>query len=145
VQSLALSYLKNPIRITVGNRDTLSANTSITQIVNVITPEQKEQKVLNLLKEYHSSRKNRVLIFVLYKKEAVRVETFLKRNGWPCKSIHGDLNQQQRMDGLESFRNGSTPLLIATDVAARGIDVPDISHVINYTYPLTTEGLCLYN
>jgi ATP-dependent RNA helicase DBP3 len=106
----------------------------------VINPEQKEQKILELLKKYHATKKNKVLIFVLYKKEAARVETFLKRNGWPCKAIHGDLNQHQRMDGLESFRNGSSPLLIATDVAARGIDVKDITHVINYTYPLTTEG-----
>ncbi|KAJ3385258.1 RNA-dependent ATPase [Lobulomyces angularis] len=143
IQSLALTYMKSPLRITIGTTNLLTANTSITQHVTVLDPMAKEKKLLELLNLYHSSRKNRVLIFVLYKKEAVRVEQFLKRNRWNnVKSIHGDLNQQQRLDGLESFRDGTTPLLIATDVAARGLDIPNVEYVINYTYPLTTEEYC---
>lgn len=68
---------------------------------------------------------------------------FLKRNGYGnCASIHGDLPQQGRIDALEGFKNGRTPLLIATDVAARGLDIPNVEYVINFTYPLTTEEYC---
>ena len=117
IQSLALTYLKSPIHITIGESNTLSAASTITQLVTVVDPYAKESKLLELLKKYHD-KKNRVLVFVLYKKEAVRVEGFLKRNGWGnVKSIQGDLPQSARMEALESFKNGTCPLLIATDVA----------------------------
>ena len=120
----------------------LSANNRIEQRVEVVDPFSKESKLLNLLKEYHKSRKNRILIFALYKKEAARLEGFLKRNGYHVAAIHGDLNQQQRSSAIEGFKNGSCPLLIATDVAARGIDIPNVEYVINVTFPLTIEDYC---
>ncbi len=56
-----------------------------------------------------------------------------------ASAIHGDINQRQRTEAVEHFKSGSVPLLIATDVAARGLDIPDVEAVINYSFPLTTE------
>merc|ERR1712136_504279 len=99
----------------------------------------REPKLNKLLKEYHSSRKNRLLIFVLYKKEAARLESSLQRAGWNCTSIHGDKSQEARTQAVESFKSGKIPLLVATDVAARGLDIPGVDYAINYSFPLTIE------
>ncbi|KAJ3143820.1 RNA-dependent ATPase [Irineochytrium annulatum] len=141
VRKLAERYLRDPAHITVGSTD-LSANVSIRQIVEVLDDRSKDSRLLQLLKEYHKNRKNRIMIFALYKKEAARLEGFVRRNGFNCACIQGDLSQDKRTEAINAFKDGSCPLLIATDVAARGIDVPDVEYVINYTYPLTTEDYC---
>lgn len=81
----------------------------------------------------------RILVFVLYKKEAARVEQNLQRQGFSVGGIHGDLSQQARMAALDAFKSGATQLLVATDVAARGLDIPNVGTVINYSFPLTIE------
>ncbi|KAJ3409221.1 RNA-dependent ATPase [Chytridiales sp. JEL 0842] len=141
VVKLSQQYLANPVHVTVGSTD-LTANINITQHVEVIDPKDKNTRLLALLRDYHKSRKNRVMVFALYKNEAARLEQFLVRQGYNARSIHGDLSQDKRTEAINKFRDGSCPLLIATDVAARGIDVPDVEYVINYTYPLTTEDYC---
>ena len=78
-------------------------------------------------------------MFCLYKKEATRVEETIRRNGFRVAGIHGDLSQEKRTASLESFKKGSVPLLVATDVAARGLDIPAVKVVINVTFPLTAE------
>ena len=119
IQKLAHEFLKSPIKVTVGSPD-LTANTKITQIVEVIhNPHDKDFRLSQLLENYHKSRKNRVLVFALYKKEAARLEVMLQRKGWKCIAIHGDMSQQQRIQNFQQFRSGEVPLLIATDVAAR--------------------------
>jgi hypothetical protein len=85
---------------------------------------------------------SRILVFVLYKKEADRVLDTLRYIGYTAGAIHGDLGQAQRMKALEEFKSGKTGLLVATDVAARGLDIPDVAAVINYSFPLTIEGTC---
>jgi len=81
-----------------------------------------------------------VLIFALYKKEAARIQDQLRRRGYPgATAIHGDLSQDKRTEVLENFKSGKCKLMIATDVAARGLDVPELNYVINYTFPLTVE------
>lgn len=104
------------------------------------------QKLLNVLKSMsHKKTTNngaeefRILIFALYKKEASRVEQMLKRQGYAVGAIHGDMSQTARMETLENFKNGKTGLMVATDVAARGLDIPNVGAVINYTFPLTIE------
>ncbi len=67
------------------------------------------------------------------------METMLQRKGWACTAIHGDKNQHQRLEALDAFKSGKTPLLIATDVAARGLDIPGVEFVLNYSFPLTIE------
>ena len=87
VRELAHSFLNRPIKVTIGSED-LAAGTRITQIVEVVEDRAREGLLLKLLNKYHSSRKNRVLIFVLYKKEAARVEMNLKRSGWKVITNH---------------------------------------------------------
>jgi ATP-dependent RNA helicase DBP3 len=158
IQNIALEYMKDPIRVYVGfeaitssndiNNDTycgvddsLSANKRVQQIVEVIEDRQRFGRLREVLNQVHSgSKKNdRVLVFALYKLEAERLEKDLKRDGWHCCSIHGNKNQQARTSALADFKDGSCPLLIATDVAARGLDIPNVECVINYTFPLTIE------
>merc|ERR1711874_57742 len=99
----------------------------------------RELKLQQLLKKYHADRKNRILIFALYKKEAARLEGNLSRAGWVVTSIHGDKSQEGRTKAVEQFKSGEVPLLVATDVAARGLDIPGVDFVINYSFPLTIE------
>jgi len=138
IQKLAAQFLANPLKITIGS-DELTANKNVHQIVEVIEPNARDERLIQLLNSYHKSRRNKVLVFVLYKKEATRVENFLRRRGWANSSIHGDKNQSQRLEALSSFTTGNVPLLIATDVASRGLDIPKVEYVINYSFPLTIE------
>ncbi|KAJ2834061.1 RNA-dependent ATPase [Coemansia furcata] len=124
VRALADTFLRNPVRVSIGS-DELAINERVQQVVEVVDRFQKDKRLKDLLMQYHRTRKNRVLVFVLYKKEARRVEEMLKRTGYNCVAIHGDKQQNQRIDAIEAFRSGRIPLLIATDVAARGLDVPD--------------------
>jgi len=140
VQQLAANYLSNPVKVTIGSQD-LAASHSVTQQVEVVEGNARDDRLLALLQQHHGSkgRKNRIIIFVLYKKEAPRVESLLKRKGWNAAAIHGDISQAQRTAAVEAFKAGTCPLLIATDVAARGLDIPDVEVVINYSFPLTIE------
>ncbi|KAJ2160023.1 RNA-dependent ATPase [Coemansia sp. RSA 552] len=141
VRGLADTFLRSPISVSIGGRDIeLAINERVTQIVDVLDdPKKKNYRLLNLLSKYHKSRKNRVLVFALYKKEAGRLEEMLQGKGYNCVAIHGDKPQSQRLEAIEAFRKGTIPLLVATDVAARGLDVPDVEYVINYTFPLTID------
>ena len=139
VKELAAGFLKNPVQVTVGN-EKLTANADIEQIVEVMEPHQKIGRMLDLLKKHYTPT-NKILIFVLYKKEASFVEQLLRKKGYSqAAAIHGDLSQGARDQVLANFKSGKANLMIATDVAARGLDVPDIEVVINYTFPLTIEG-----
>lgn len=138
IQKLAHEFLNDPVKVTIGSDD-LAASQNVTQIVEVVDDRARDARVHALLQKYHSSRTNRVLLFVLYKKEADRVERMLHQRGWTCAAIHGDRNQQQRTEAVEQFKSGKIPLLIATDVAARGLDIPDVEYVLNYSFPLTIE------
>ncbi|CAN0049456.1 unnamed protein product, partial [Hapterophycus canaliculatus] len=84
-------------------------------------------------------RKNRVLVFALYKREAARLEQFLQRNNYDAVAVHGDKGQADRERALGQFKSKERPLMVATDVAARGLDIPDVEYVINYSFPLTIE------
>lgn len=138
IRKLASEFLCNPARVTIGSED-LAASHTVTQIVEVVEPASRDRLLDSLLKKYHKSRKNRIIIFVLYKKEAARVESMLQNRGWSAAAVHGDISQGQRTAAVEAFKSGEVPLLVATDVAARGLDIPDVEVVINYSFPLTTE------
>ncbi|KAL6178666.1 hypothetical protein ACLB2K_050184 [Fragaria x ananassa] len=139
VHQLAQEFMDpNPVKVVVGSED-LAANHDVLQIVEVLDDRSRDARLAALLEKYHKSKGNRVLVFVLYKMEATRVENMLQRGGWKVCSIHGDKAQNQRTQALSLFKQGSCPLMIATDVAARGLDIPDVEVVINYSFPLTTE------
>ncbi|KAJ0793562.1 putative RNA helicase [Helianthus annuus] len=75
------------------------------------------------------------LVFVETKKGADSLEHWLYSNGFPATTIHGDRSQPEREQALRSFKSGNTPILVATDVAARGLDIPHVSHVVNFDLP----------
>lgn len=79
------------------------------------------------------------LVFVETKKGADSLEDFLHNEGYPVTSIHGDRSQREREDALRQFRSGNTPILVATAVAARGLDIPHVKHVINFDLPSDVE------
>src|SRR2546423_8827717 len=130
VRELATTFMKSPVKITIGDNPygDLRANTRIVQKVEVLDPRGKDMRLLQLLKQYQSGKQkdDRILVFCLYKKEATRVENFIRAKGIKVAGIHGDLSQIQRTTSLEAFKSGKTPVLVATDVAARGLDIPAV-------------------
>jgi ATP-dependent RNA helicase DBP3 len=143
VRDLAATFMKNPVKVAVGDNPTgeLRANTRITQEVEVMEQHDKQNRLIELLKQYQSGKNkdDRILVFCLYKKEATRIEEFIARRGFKVGGIHGDLPQHKRTESLEHFKRGDVPILVATDVAARGLDIPNVKLVINVTFPLTAE------
>jgi ATP-dependent RNA helicase DBP3 len=143
VRELASTFMLSPVKINIGENTTgeLRANIRIKQEVEVVDPRGKEQRLLQLLKQYQSgkNRDDRILVFCLYKKEAVRIENFIRMKGFRVGGIHGDLTQDKRTASLTAFKEGHVPILVATDVAARGLDIPAVKLVINCTFPLTAE------
>ena len=143
VRDLASTFMNSPVRITIGDNQSgeLRANVRIKQLVEVLDPHAKEQRLLQLLRQYQSGKNkdDRILVFCLYKKEAMRIENFIRRQGFRVGGIHGDLSQEKRSASLAAFKEGHVPLLVATDVAARGLDIPAVKVVINVTFPLTAE------
>ncbi|KAI0726022.1 P-loop containing nucleoside triphosphate hydrolase protein [Fomitopsis betulina] len=144
VRRLASTFQINPVRVTVGSDD-LTANSRVEQSVEVFDDSRsKDQRLLNHLrglshKKAGSPEDARILVFALYKKEATRVEGMLRSKGYSVGGLHGDMSQSARIDALQNFKSGKTGLLVATDVAARGLDIPNVAAVINYTFPLTIE------
>eukprot|EP01010_Urceolus_cornutus_P000810 NODE_1318_length_969_cov_190.303261_g1013_i0.p1 GENE.NODE_1318_length_969_cov_190.303261_g1013_i0~~NODE_1318_length_969_cov_190.303261_g1013_i0.p1 ORF type:complete len:268 (-),score=46.51 NODE_1318_length_969_cov_190.303261_g1013_i0:74-877(-) len=135
VRQLAAEFMDRPIKIVIGNPE-LTANVRIRQTVEVITPHQKDSRLLELMRECHRGG-NRVIVFVLRKREAPHVEDLLHRLGCKVGALHGNCKQNQRNKALAQFRTGKIPVLVATDVAGRGLDVDDVEHVINYSLPTT--------
>jgi len=85
------------------------------------------------------SKENKILIFTGTKRVADEITRFLRQDGWPALSIHGDKQQNERDWVLNEFKTGKSPIMVATDVASRGIDVKNITHVLNYDYPNNSE------
>ncbi|GAW09868.1 DEAD-domain-containing protein [Lentinula edodes] len=144
VRKLASTFQNDPVRVTVGSDD-LTANSRVEQVVEVLDDSRgKDSRLLKHLrarghKKASTDTDSRILVFALYKAEASRVEGMLRREGYSVGALHGDLSQNNRLQALEEFKSGKTGLLVATDVAARGLDIPNVGAVINYTFPLTIE------
>lgn len=137
IQRLASDFLANYIFLAVGRVG--SSTDLIVQRVEHVNDTDKRSHLMDLL---HAQRANGVdskhsltLVFVETKKGADALEHWLYLNGFPATTIHGDRSQQEREQALRSFKSGNTPILVATDVAARGLDIPHVSHVVNFDLP----------
>jgi ATP-dependent RNA helicase DDX5/DBP2 len=117
----------------------LAANHRITQIVEVVTDMEKRDRMIKHLEKTMENKENKILIFVGTKRIADEITRFLRQDGWPALSIHGDKQQNERDWVLDQFKTGKSPIMVATDVASRGIDVRNITHVLNYDYPNNSE------
>ncbi|KAJ5968895.1 hypothetical protein N7501_005143 [Penicillium viridicatum] len=138
VRQLASDFLSDYIQVNVGSTD-LSANHRITQIVEVVSDFEKRDKMIKHLEKIMEDRSNKCIIFTGTKRVADEITRFLRQDGWPALSIHGDKQQNERDWVLNEFKQGKSPIMVATDVASRGIDVRDITHVLNYDYPNNSE------
>merc|ERR1719219_2074966 len=138
VRKLAEDFLHDYVHINIGAHS-LHANHDILQIVDVCDEHQKVQKLSRLLDEIGAEQSNKILIFVETKRKADELTRLMRRDGYPAMCIHGDKQQKERDWVLGEFRRGSTSILVATDVAARGLDVDDVKFVINYDYPNNSE------
>jgi len=137
VKQLADDFQKDVAMINIGSMD-LSANHNILQIVDVCQEYEKEQKLEDLLSEMKSNM-CKTIIFTKTKKQVDQLTWKLSKAGYKCYGMHGDKGQAERDWVLQQFRSGQHPILVATDVAARGLDVDDIKFVINYDFPGQTE------
>ncbi|XP_015111886.1 DEAD-box ATP-dependent RNA helicase 20 isoform X1 [Diachasma alloeum] len=138
VQALAEDFLSDYIQINIGSL-TLAANHNIRQIIEICQEHEKESKLAGLLREIGCERGNKTIIFVETKKKVDDITKAIKREGWSAIAIHGDKSQPERDFVLSEFRNGKTSILVATDVAARGLDVEDVKYVVNFDYPNSSE------
>ncbi|CAA0820933.1 DEAD-box ATP-dependent RNA helicase 30 [Striga hermonthica] len=136
VEKLARQFLRNPYKVIIGSPE-LKANQSIHQVVEVMTDLEKYRRLIRLLTDMMNGSK--ILIFVETKKGCDQVTRQLRMDGWPALAIHGDKSQDERDWVLAEFKNGRSPIMIATDVAARGLDVKDIKCVVNYDFPSSLE------
>jgi ATP-dependent RNA helicase DDX23/PRP28 len=140
VESIAKKYLRHPVIVKIGDEDT-GKNKRIEQLVYVISENQKKNKLIEELKKLSVSE-NKVIIFVNSKKAGDSLSYQLDNINYKTGLLHGGKSQDQREETLEFFRNGKYNILVATDVAARGLDIPDVSHVINYDCPNKIEPYC---
>jgi ATP-dependent RNA helicase RhlE len=135
IKKLAYSLVTNPIRIQIAPDDPVARN--ITHSVAFIEMDDKRFFLARLIQENPDSK---ILIFVRTKVRAERVSKALEREGIQCLTIHGDKDQLDRLDVMQQFRDGTVKILIATDVSARGIDIPDVDQVVNYDLPEVAEN-----
>ena len=133
ILKISQKYLKNPERISVGSLSTPIEK--IKQETFEITQDKKYHELINQLVE----RAGSILVFVKTKHGADKIVKRLKFDGHKADAIHGNLRQSKRDRVINSFRNGHSRILVATDVAARGLDIPVIKHVINYDLPQVPE------
>lgn len=136
VSSMALEFSQQAIQVTIGST-TLRASTNVTQEVRVLEEHEKRREILQVLEQVMDG--SCILIFAKTKRSADALTVFLRKDGWPARCIHGDKSQKERDWVLMEFRSGKAPLMVATDVASRGIDVKNISTVINYDFPSNCE------
>ncbi|XP_039014320.1 DEAD-box ATP-dependent RNA helicase 46-like isoform X3 [Hibiscus syriacus] len=135
VRKIAADLLVNPVQVNIGNIDELVANKSITQHVEVLSPMVKHKRLEQILSSQEPGSK--IIIFCSTKRMSDQLACNLSRFG--AAAIHGDKSQADGDYVLGQFRSGRTPVLVATDVAARGLDVKDIRLVINYDFPTGIE------
>jgi ATP-dependent RNA helicase DDX3X len=130
IQRLAADFMRDYIFLAVGRVG--AASKDVTQRIEWVDQHDKINFVIDFLTRVPAGL---VLIFVETKRGADHLEELLCRDGYPASSIHGDKSQREREDALKSFKTGRTPILVATDVAARGLDIPNVTQVINFDMP----------
>ncbi|CCH60356.1 hypothetical protein TBLA_0C05580 [Henningerozyma blattae CBS 6284] len=138
VQNLARDYLNDPIQVQIGSLE-LAASHTITQLVEVITDFEKRDRMVKHLEVASQDKESKILVFASTKRTCDEITKYLREDGWPALAIHGDKDQRERDWVLAEFREGRSPIMVATDVAARGIDVKGINYVINYDMPGNIE------
>jgi len=134
IEEIARFALTDPERISIGRARTV--NESVTHAIYPVSQNQKFSLLLALLEKTHF---NSVIVFTRTKHGADKITLRLKEAGHKVAVLHGDRSQGQRTAALKGFKEGQYEVMVATDIAARGIDVAGVSHVINYDIPMTPD------
>jgi len=139
VERLAKSYLRHPAIVSIGDRDS-GKNKRIEQVVDMVTEANKPSRLIPLCTP--KSKDDKMIVFVNEKKRCDMVARHLEKAGIRCSILHGGKSQDQRELSLASFRAGDFQVLVATDVAGRGLDIPDVTAVINFDMSAKIENYC---
>ena len=134
IQRLAADFLRDYIFLTVGRVG--SASRDVKQTLEYVEQNDKNDFLIRFLNQVQDGL---ILVFVETKRGADYLEGLLCHEGFPATSIHGDRSQREREEALKSFRTGRTPVLVATDVAARGLDIDGVTQVINFDMPSNVD------
>lgn len=132
ILNLARRFMSSPVHIRVTDPDEGITQKNIRHLVYRAHPLDKDEMVARLLQ---ATGREKAVIFMRTKRAAAKLLDELRDRGFSVAAVHGDMNQEQRERSMARFKAGKNDVLIATDVAARGIDVDDVTHVINYTIP----------
>ncbi len=134
IRTLATDLLRRPVMVEIGARKPVET------IRQAIYPTEREQKFETLLELLSQATSGQVLVFTRTKHRAKKLALQLTKSGHAAKSFQGNLSQNQRQEVMDGFRDGRVRVMVATDIAARGIDVSKISHVINFDMPDTADA-----
>jgi superfamily II DNA/RNA helicase len=137
ITRLADAFLHNPVRVEVSRAATTAERITQTLVPSGGTPEEKRSTLRRIIRGAENFKN--ALIFCNRKRDVQVVYRSLQKHGFSVLALHGDLDQRMRTAALDAFRAGEVQLLVCSDVAARGLDIPDVSHVINYDAPHHSE------
>lgn len=155
IQRLAFDFLKNPVQINVGEVDALVANKDIEQTIVMCNEDDKMDKLSEILRELVGKAEDKtdpkvagggkahdkIIVFVAKKISCHDLANRLWDDGFAVDSLHGDRPQWERTRVMQAFKSGALRMLIATDVAARGLDVKDVGVVVNFDMPLGVNAV----
>ena len=133
IRRITEAFLHNPVKVEVSKPATAAVTVAQSQVPSGREAHQKRDVLRRLLREAKDLKN--AIIFCNRKREVALLHKSLVRHGFAAVALHGDMDQPARMAALEQFRRGETPLLVASDVAARGLDIPEVSHVFNFDIP----------
>lgn len=139
VEQIARTFLRHPAIVRIGDEDS-GKNRRIEQRVLFVTEAQKRGLLTEELRKL--SQSDKVIVFVNVKKQGDSIGWHLEQQGFHCGILHGGRSQDQREDTLDMFRSGRIQILVATDVAGRGLDIPDVSLVVNFDCPPKIQNYC---
>ena len=137
ITRLTETFLHNPVRIEVARAASTAEGITQTLVRSGASPEEKRATLRRIIRSAKNFKN--ALIFCNRKRDVQVVYRSLEKHGFSVGALHGDLDQRSRMAALDAFRNDQVQLLVCSDVAARGLDIPDVSHVINYDAPHHAE------
>src|SRR6185312_231158 len=133
IRRITETFLHNPEKVEVSRPATTVATITQLQVASGREAHDKRDVLRRLLRE--AKDLNNAIIFCNRKREVAVVHKSLQKHGFSVGALHGDMDQSARTAALEQFRKGELPLLVASDVAARGLDIPEVSHVFNFDVP----------
>jgi superfamily II DNA/RNA helicase len=133
IQRIVGTFLHNPVRVEVSRPATTAATVTQSLVASGREPHDKRDTLRALIRSAEGFKN--AIVFCNRKREVAVLHRSLVRHGFKAVALHGDMDQPARMAALDQFRRGEAALLIASDVAARGLDIPDVSHVINFDVP----------